>query len=152
MKKKNLNYLDRNFKKERTPDKLDLEARSLLMSKIKSKNTKFESDFIELLNQSLNIRFRTHAKDLKGTPDIVFDEQKVCVFLDSDFWHGWQFPRWQKTLKNEFWVNKIENNRKRDKITTNKLRYSGWKVIRIWEHNIKKDPEKCVCQINSQLF
>lgn len=80
-----------------------------------------------------------NSKELKGKPDIVFNRNKLCVFLDSDFWHGWQYPRWKHLLKNNFWRHKIEANRKRDKRNTVWLRRNGWTVLRIWEHNIKKD-------------
>ena len=77
--------------------------------------------------------------DLKGKPDIVFYRYKVCVFLDSDFWHGWQYPRWKHLLKNDFWRSKIENNRDRDRKTTAYLRRHGWAIVRIWEHSIKNN-------------
>lgn len=121
------------------------------MSRVLSKNTKFELNFIELLTVSTNKPFLTHIKALHGNPDIVFPEQKVCVFLDSDFWHGWQYPRWKHLLKNDFWKEKIQNNRKRDVRNTRRLKKEGWKIIRIWEHNIKKDPTPYIDKINNTL-
>lgn len=90
------------------------------------------------LKKRTDRKFRTNARDLKGKPDIVFQKEKVCVFLDSDFWHGWQYPRWEKVLKNDFWKKKIENTRNRDVKTTAYLRRNGWKVLRIWGHKINK--------------
>lgn len=107
------------------------------MAKIHSKNTKFERDFVELLKKSTRRNFQTNVASIKGKPDIVFYKDKVCIFLDSDFWHGWQYPRWEKIL-NEFWKQKIGGNRTRDRKITAYLRRNGWCVIRIWEHNIKK--------------
>jgi len=121
------------------------------MSKIHSKNTKFEKNFITLLKKSTSEKFRTHATDTKGKPDIAFDKSKVCVFLDSDFWHGWQYPRWEHLLKNDFWRNKIERNRARDKKTTRFLRRKGWKVIRFWEHQINSNVDKCLKKIINSL-
>ncbi len=72
-------------------------------------------------------------------------------FLASDFWHGWQYPRWKHLLKNDFWRNKIENNRRRDRRTTQFLRRDGWKVIRIWEHEIKKGTTKNIELIINSL-
>jgi DNA mismatch endonuclease, patch repair protein len=141
MRKKIKNYAGRNFKKKRTNDKISKKKRSFLMSKIRSKNTKFEEDFIMLLKKSTRKKFRTHAVDIKGKPDIVFDRDKICIFLDSDFWHGWQYPRWRHLLKTDFWRDKIEKNRERDKKTTVFLRHNGWKVIRIWEHDIRLKSE-----------
>ena len=108
------------------------------MSKIRSSNTKFERKFIAAFKTLTKKKFQTNVALIKGKPDVVFQKDKICVFLDSDFWHGWQYPRWKHLLKTEFWRKKIENNRKRDKKTTAYLRENGWKVLRIWEHNFKK--------------
>src|SRR5919199_2950662 len=128
--KKYKNYMGRNFKKSRVAEKLSPIKRSSLMSKIRSKNTKFEGEFIAVASEKISNSFITHVRALVGTPDIVFEREKVCVFLDSDFWHGWQYPRWKHLLKNDFWRLKIENNRKRDLKTTRLLKRNGWKVIR----------------------
>jgi DNA mismatch endonuclease (patch repair protein) len=112
------------------------------MSKVRSKGTKFETDFIDKLKTCTRKKYRLNVKELKGKPDIVFDRYRLCVFLDSDFWHGWQYPRWKHLLKNDFWRNKIEANRSRDKKNTAWFRCMGWTVLRIWEHNIKKNADK----------
>jgi DNA mismatch endonuclease (patch repair protein) len=141
------NYLSRDFKKKRSDDLLSTKKRSELMSKIRSKDTKFEREFIFALKKATRKKFQTNVTSIKGKPDIVFPKDKFCVFLDSDFWHGWYYPRWKHLLKNDFWREKIENNRKRDKKTTIYLRKNGWKVLRIWEHEIKKNPEKSLGKI-----
>lgn len=141
------NYLGRNFKSKRKPDKLTISKRSSLMSKIRSKNTKFEVDFIRQLRKETRIKFRTHVRKIKGNPDIVFPKQKICVFLDSDFWHGWQYPHWKHLLKNNFWRNKILSNRRRDRKVSVCLRRRRWKVIRIWEHEIKNNLDKAMERI-----
>lgn len=138
-KKKINNYLGRNFKKERSSDKISAKRRSSVMSKIKSRGTKFEEEFIAELRKKTRRKFECNVKLMKGKPDIVFHKAKVCVFLDSDFWHGWQYPRWKHLLKDDFWRNKIEKNRERDKKTTAYLRRHGWTVVRVWEHSIKNN-------------
>jgi DNA mismatch endonuclease (patch repair protein) len=148
MAKKIKNYLGRNFKKKREADKITTEHRSSLMAKIKSRNTKFEEDFIRELKKRTNRRFTKNEKLIKGKPDIVFEKIKVCVFLDSDFWHGWQYPRWKHLLKDDFWRDKIEKNRARDKKTSAYLRRNGWTVLRLWEHSIKMNK---LTQINKIL-
>lgn len=140
-KKKINNYLGRNFGKKREPDRISKTKRSFVMSKIHSRGTKFESDFLEKLKIKTRKKYRLNVNELRGKPDIVFDRYKICVFLDSDFWHGWQYPRWSHLLKNDFWRDKIESNRKRDNKNTSWLRRNGWRVVRIWEHNIKKDAD-----------
>ena len=134
------NYLGRNLKKRRSRDKISKKQRSSLMSRIRSKNTGFEIDFIKTLKKNIRIYFLTHVRAIKGNPDIVFPRQQICVFLDSNFWHGWQYPRWSHLLKNEFWRNKIMANRRRDTNTTKYLRTHGWVALRIWEHQINRDP------------
>jgi DNA mismatch endonuclease, patch repair protein len=148
---KTRNYLGRDFQKKRSSDKLSIKRRSELMSKIRSKDTKLEVNFIELLRKQTKYRFLTHQRDIKGNPDIVFKSKKVCVFIDSDFWHGWQFPRWKNMLKNDFWKDKINNNRRRDRKITAHLRKKGWNVVRIWEHEIKKDIDGSVEIIKSEI-
>lgn len=136
-KKRINNYLGRNFKKKRESDKITKERRSVIMSKIRSRDTKFEENFNCVLKKRVKIKFEKNVQLIKGKPDIVFKRTKVCVFLDSDFWHGWQYPRWKHLLKNDFWREKIEKNRIRDRKITLFLRKNGWKVIRVWEHAIK---------------
>lgn len=148
MLSKNKNYLGRNLNKKRENDRITKEVRSNTMSKIRSASTKFELEFITKLKSKTKKKFETNVKDIKGKPDIVFYKYNLCVFLDSDFWHGWQYPRWMHLLKNDFWRNKIEANRRRDKKTTAYLKRNGWLVIRIWEHNIKKD---AYCEIEKIL-
>src|SRR4051794_16328767 len=74
------------------------------------------------------------------------------VDLDSDFWHGWQYPRWKHLLKDDFWRGKISKNRQRDIRNKRLLKQTGWKVIRIWEHQIKHYPEKAIDRILSALY
>ncbi len=141
------NYLNRDFKKIRSKDLLTKPQRSSLMSKIRSKGTKLETEFIKTLRKTTRRKFQTNVATIKGKPDIVFTKAKLCVFIDSDFWHGWYYPKWKHLLKDDFWRNKIEKNRMRDKKYTAYLRKEGWTVLRFWEHQIKKDQKKIMSQI-----
>jgi DNA mismatch endonuclease Vsr len=151
MKKRTRNKLSRNFSKERDSDKLTIRERSRRMSLIRSRSTKFDQDFIATLKKQIRKTFTTNDKSVLGKPDIAFKKHKVCVFLDSNFWHGWQYPRWKHLLKNDFWREKIERNRKRDKKVTRKLYAEGWTVLRFWEHQLKKDQTVCVQRIVDRL-
>lgn len=151
VKKHTNNYLGRNLNKVRTNDKIDVVRRSGVMSKIRSSGTALERFFIDEFKCKCDAEFNTNFVGLKGKPDLVFHKSMVCVFIDSDFWHGWQLPRWRHLLKNEFWVNKIEKNRQRDIKTTRYLRRHGWVVVRIWEHNIKKDIDAQIGRIISKI-
>ena len=135
----------------KTTDKFSKQKRSEIMSKIRSSNTQFEKNFMLELRKRTDKKFRINARDLRGKPDIVFQKEKVCVFLDSDFWHGWQYPRWKGVLKNDFWKDKIKNTRNRDKKTTAYLQKKGWKVLRIWGHQINKQFETTINRVIDNL-
>ncbi len=126
-------------------DNLTQKQRSYCMSRVKGKDTGLEKAVRSELHKR-GLRFRKHAGKLPGKPDIVFVKDKVVVFLDGDFWHGYRFPQWEKTLA-KFWRNKIGETRKRDQRNFAKLRRMGWRVIRIWEHNIENDLEGVVRKI-----
>lgn len=152
MKKRTRNNLNRDFSKERDLDKLTISERSQRMSLIRSRSTKFEQDFIAALKRRTRKTFTTNDNNLLGKPDIIFKKYKVCIFLDSNFWHGWQYPRWKHLLKNDFWREKIERNRLRDRRVTQKLRAEGWVVLRFWEHQLKKNQSICMKKIIDTLM
>jgi len=138
------NFVGRNYKRRRSKDRISKATRSRLMSRIRSKNTGLEKRFFALLRKHVKVRFKTHAKDLRGKPDVVFPDQRLCVFVDGDFWHGWQYPRWKHQMKNKFWRDKIETNRKRDNRNRQYLRRKGWKVLRVWEHQVSSNSPKTI--------
>ena len=104
------------------------------------------------LKKQTGKKFKINDKRLRGKPDIVFQKEKICVFLDSDFWHGWQYPKWKRKLKNDFWKKKIEGNRARDRKNTAYLRNNGWQVARIWGHEIKKDIDAAVSSVANLIW
>jgi DNA mismatch endonuclease (patch repair protein) len=115
------------------------------MSRIRGKNTGPEqSIFAELTRHG--VHFGQHAKDLPGCPDIVFRRVKVAVFIDGDFWHGWRFPLWRHKLSAK-WQLKIAATRARDQRNFNILRRLGWRVLRIWEHEVESSAERSVKRI-----
>lgn len=112
------------------------EKRSVLMSRIKGKDTGPER-FVEKYLRKKKIKFKKHLASLPGKPDFVLLDQKIAIFIDGDFWHGWRFSTWKHKLKN-WWRNKILDTQKRDIRNFRKLRRKGWIVYRIWEHQLKK--------------
>jgi DNA mismatch endonuclease (patch repair protein) len=90
------------------------------------------------------------VQNLPGRPDLVFRKQQLIVFIDGDFWHGYRYPLWKSRLS-PYWRAKVERNRKRDISNHRKLRRAGWHVIRIWEHEVKKDRSTCVDRIVTEL-
>ena len=127
-------------------DQFSKETRSRIMSKIKSKNTAIEICFRKLLWKNGLKGFRANY-DLPGKPDIVFASKKIAIFLDGDFWHGYNWKKLGKIPPKTYWQSKIQRNINRDKLTTKTLKKNGWKVIRLWEHEINQDPQKCVDKI-----
>ncbi len=125
-------------------DNLTKAQRSFNMSRIKSRDTKLEQQFVQFL-ENQNITFLKHPK-IYGLPDFQIDN--LLIFLDSDFWHGWRFNKWKNRLPPKYWVKKIESNIKRDKKKFRILRQKGYKVLRIWEHQLKQQ-EKVLLKMKS---
>jgi DNA mismatch endonuclease (patch repair protein) len=124
------------------------EQRSYNMSRIRSTNTQLEQRFFKLLDDN-KIKYEKHPK-LFGKPD-CYIKPDVLIFVDSDFWHGWHFNQWRDRLPKEYWVEKIEKNIRRDFQKFRTLRSEGYKVVRIWEHTLMKDPERAISLITSAL-
>jgi len=122
--------------------------RSALMQKIKSTKTKPEIAFKKALRKG-NIRYRSCKKKLPGKPDIILFQKKIAIFIDGEFWHGYKWKEKKKRIRvhRDYWIPKIEKTIKRDKINTLKLKNMGWTVLRFWEHDIKKNIQKCIRRI-----
>ena len=114
------------------------EQRSRNMSAIKSKNTKPEITVRKLLH-SMGYRFRLHKKDLPGSPDIVLPKYKTVIFVHGCFWHRHENCKYASTPKTrqEFWEAKFRENINRDKLNQENLSSKGWKIIIVWECEIK---------------
>ncbi len=121
------------------------------MSRIRSQGTKLEAKLEEILI-SLHCPYEKHPK-IYGKPDFAFLEQKIAIFADSDFWHGFDWEKNSLELKTnrEFWVKKIERNMARDVEVTTYLQQEGWKVIRLWGHDILKKPDWCRALLDEAL-
>mgnify|MGYP002084914640 CR=1 FL=1 len=116
-------------------DHLTREQRSQAMKRVRLKNGSLETHVQREL-RAKGLRFRRHARNLPGSPDIIFPRERVAVFVDGDFWHGWRLPAWEHKVS-EFWRDKLRANRARDQRNFRRLRAEGWKVIRIWQHDLK---------------
>jgi len=120
-------------------DVLTTEQRKFNMSRIRAKNTAPEVKLRKLL-WSEGIRgYRIHY-NLPGKPDVVYVKKKIAIFIDGCFWH-----------KCEFWMKKIQSNVDRDKKVNEQLKDEGWYVIRIWEHEIRKNLPLVVKKIQAIL-
>lgn len=107
-----------------------------------SRNTRPEKTLRRELWKS-GLRFQANVKALPGCPDIVFNQAKVAVFCDGDFWHGKDWQRLRSKLgkgaNRNYWVAKISTNKKRDRRHTQILKENGWNVLRLWESEIEQD-------------
>jgi len=119
--------------------------RSWVMSRIRGKDTGPERTMEKLLRKA-KIRFRKHY-DITGTPDFALPERKVAIFVDGDFWHGYDYEKKGRKLP-KFWKEKIERNIARDRRDRARLRRLGWKVVRVWEHDLERNPDKLVGRIS----
>ena len=121
------------------------EQRSRNMSAIKSKNTKPEIAVRKLLH-SMGYRFRLHRKDLPGSPDIVLPKYKTVIFVHGCFWHRHENCKYATTPKTrkEFWEKKFRENINRDNLNQANLSLKGWKIIIIWECQLKGDKKKLI--------
>lgn len=131
-------------------DNLTKEQRRKNMQNIRSMNTTPERIIMRELRKR-KVYFAKHPKTIIGKPDIVFRRKKVAVFIDSDFWHCHPKRFIMPKTNKRYWVNKIISNKQRDKKVNRKLRKMGWKVIRLWEYDIKKNATRSVCKILDSL-
>jgi DNA mismatch endonuclease (patch repair protein) len=123
-------------------DNLTPEQRKKCMSNIRAKDTKAELALRSFLWRR-NVRgYRVNYK-LVGKPDIYFPSKKIAVFVDGCFWHKCPSCFVKPKSKNDYWDDKIEKNKARDKKTNKTLEGEGIKVIRFWEHEVKKDIDRC---------
>ncbi|MCL5675759.1 MAG: very short patch repair endonuclease [Patescibacteria group bacterium] len=111
--------------------------RSSVMSRIRSKNTLIEKTVFKYLRKN-RVYFVCHHSKIPGKPDIARPRDKKAIFIDGDFWHGYDFKQRRDKLP-PYWVAKISNNIARDKKCRNELAHQGWSILRIWEHEIEKN-------------
>jgi len=124
------------------------EQRRYIMSRIRSNDSKIETDFRKALWHE-GIRYRKNYKLLPGKPDIVITKHKIAIFCDGDFWHGknWETKKAKIMDNREYWITKIERNMMRDKEISQLLVANGWEVIRFWGSEINKDLNACIDEV-----
>lgn len=126
-------------------DDLTPEQRRKNMQAIKCKDTSIELALRKALWHK-GVRYRKNYKQLIGKPDIVLTKYRIVIFCDSDYWHGYDWENQNKRIKSnrDYWIPKIERNMERDKEVSAELESDGWRVIRLWEWQIKKHLAECV--------
>ena len=126
--------------------------RSSLMSKIRSNNTRPEVEFRKKL-WSRGIRFCRNKTNLPGNPDVVIKKYKIALFVDGEFWHGYNWSEKKKTIKSNraYWIPKIERNIARDKVSAKELRRGGWIVLRFWQNAVDRRIDQCILKVGKAI-
>ncbi|MEM8872938.1 MAG: DNA mismatch endonuclease Vsr [Planctomycetota bacterium] len=119
-------------------DPLSSAQRSERMSLVRGKDTKPEMVVRRLIHR-MGFRYRLHRRDLPGKPDLVFPSRRKVVFVHGCFWHRHACPAGRRTPKSrrEFWLNKLESNRRRDQRNRRRLNRLGWSAMVIWECQLR---------------
>lgn len=127
-----------------------MEARSKNMAAIRSsENKSTELKLVRLLRANRVTGWRRNQQ-IYGKPDFVFPKKKTVLFVDGCFWHGCKCKTIPKQNRS-FWSKKIKGNSVRDVEVGRFLRKEGWKVLRIWEHDVKKRPGKVIERVSKAL-
>jgi len=134
----------------------NFKAASETASRIKKRNRSRDTKAEMTLRKELwrrGLRYRLHASDLPGKPDLVFRRARVAVFCDGDFWHGRGWRRRRQKLAGgsnaAYWTAKIASNVSRDRRNTRLLRTAGWTVLRLWETDVLRDVEMIAARVAS---
>ena len=133
-------------------DILTSEQRRRNMQAIKSSNTRDEILLSKYLWKK-GYRYRKNDKSVIGKPDLTFKRKKLAIFIDGEFFHGkdWEIAKYRIHTNREFWWKKIESNIARDKLVNDQLISEGWKVLRFWSKEIRKNLANCVEVIEKHL-
>ena len=125
-------------------DRFDASQRSRIMSKVRGKDTGPEL-IVRSLSHKLGFRYSLNKKGLPGSPDLVFTSRRKVIFVHGCFWH--QHPRCARSnppsSRTGYWLPKLEANRQRDRRNVRSLRKLGWKVLTIWECQLKNRERVC---------
>ncbi|MBR8048670.1 MULTISPECIES: very short patch repair endonuclease [Burkholderia] len=118
-------------------DRLSADRRSALMRRVRRADTAPEM-VVRRLVYGMGYRYRLHARDLPGRPDMVFRGRRAVIFVHGCFWHGHSCLRGRPPASNvDFWAAKLKRNAERDQRVISELRKSGWRVLVIWECELK---------------
>src|SRR3989304_3415944 len=113
------------------------------MRRVKGRDTTPELILRRLLRAAGGKGYRLNRKDLPGRPDLVISRDRIAVFVDGCFWHGCPRCYRRPSSNRSYWDAKVKRNMRRDRVQREQLRRLGWKVIRLWEHEVAKQPERC---------
>jgi DNA mismatch endonuclease (patch repair protein) len=114
------------------------EKRSAVMARIRGAGNKDTELRLIGLMRAAGVRGWRRKAAVFGKPDFVFPKERVAVFVDGCFWHGCPIHATWPKQNAEFWLTKISKNQARDRLVNRGLRKAGWRVLRIWEHDLTR--------------
>ena len=141
-------------------DRLTPEKRSELMSRVRSTGNRSTEVALARVLRSAGVRGwrRQHAiptfnrtRPFSVTPDFMFPREKVAVFVDGCFWHGCPEHYRPPGDNAGFWADKVRRNRDRDSRVDVILALRGWRVVHLWEHDLRRDPAGCAGRVSQSL-
>lgn len=132
-------------------DVLSKKERSEVMARIRSVGNDATELRLVRLFRSAGITGWRRRQKLFGQPDFLFRKERLAVFVDGCYWHGCPAHCRMPKSNIAFWRRKIARNKKRDLLVNHSLRKSGWRVLRIWEHDLRKRPALCLRTISTAL-
>ena len=122
-------------------DPLSSEERSARMARVKSTGNRSTEGRVERVLAERGIEGWTkHCRDVPGTPDFYFSKYRLALFVHGCFWHA--CPKCNRRIprtRRDFWVKKLDDNRRRDQRVRRKLWKQGYHVVRVWEHQLRTD-------------
>lgn len=134
-------------------DTICSEARSRNMAAIHSRgNRSTEKALRARLVQAGISGWRMCVREIEGCPDFVFEQNRFAIFVDGCFWHGCPKCHRRPSSNTDYWTAKLKRNRKRDHLVTRNLRANGWRVLRIWEHELAHTPDRVLVEIQKEAL
>ncbi len=131
-------------------DTFSKKKRSEIMSHVRSKESTIEVKFRKEL-WKCGFRYSKNSSKYFGKPDLVLKKYKTVIFIDSCFWHGCKKHCRVPSVNKKYWTQKIKRNIERDKEVASCYKTISWKIIRIWEHQIKNSQKKVISAIIANL-
>lgn len=133
-------------------DVVDRKTRSRMMAGIRGKDTRPEMLIRQGLHQA-GFRYRLHNPQLPGRPDLVFSSRRAVILINGCFWHGHRCHmfKWPST-RQQWWRDKINGTRKRDRKATSQLLNDDWRVLTIWECSLKGSTRRPLDQVIAQTI
>jgi DNA mismatch endonuclease, patch repair protein len=132
------------------PDVFSKAKRSDVMSRIRGRDNKdTELALMKLFRRNHITGWRRH-QPIFGKPDFVFRKMRLAIFVDGCFWHTCPKHASKPKSNRAFWLHKLSTNKKRDQLVTRTLRKIGWRVVRIWEHDLSR-PDWSISRIRRIL-